>query len=320
VVSLDAEAQIEHLVVDLTKEPSDQMGPEKVRDELNKPGSLGIAGGSVRRGGTWVPSMDNLSQGQSTLEVRWIRAGALTRPVVEWFGPFSGQIESREDVYLLTPEIPGAVYKIRGAAQLDLKIWQRSSGVLDVPGRACGALGSWKKWSFPLPSSDALHAESQGWVAVRKVRRIRRFALPLDASLEHGGSAGDAASCAVELTAVTVGNEHWWTLCLEAQGNHLDAPMAIDAAARSVFREPLPDGSELESADAMPYLQWLHRRVASRDVRVSSRQKHDEGSDRGPRFRSPRDAMSQTERATAASTLSPAAQLERLPELRMLES
>jgi hypothetical protein len=51
VVSLDAQAQIEHLVVDLTKELSDQMGPEKVRDELNKPGSLGIADGSVRRGG-----------------------------------------------------------------------------------------------------------------------------------------------------------------------------------------------------------------------------------------------------------------------------
>jgi hypothetical protein len=299
---MDAQAQIEHLVVDLTKELGDQMGPETLRNELDKPGSLGIAGGSVRRGGTWVPSPATLSQGHSTLEVRWIRAGALTKPVVEWFGPFSGQIESREDVYLLTPEIPGAVYKVRGATQLDLKIWQRSLGVLDVPGRACGALGSWKKWSFPLPSSDMLHAESQGWVAVRKVRRIRRFTLPLDASLEHGGSAGGMASCAVELTAVSVRNEHWWTLCFEAEGNHLEAPMAIDAAARSVFREPLPDGSELGSADAMSYLQWLHRRVASKDVRVSSRQKHDEGVDRGPSLRGLRDGMSQPDRATAAST------------------
>ena len=318
-MSLDTQAQIDHLVVDLTKERSDQMGPEKVPDQSNDPGSLGIAGGHARREGTWVPSTGNLSQGQSTLEVRWIRAGALTRPVVEWFGSFSGQIESREDVYLLTPEIPGAVYKIRGAAQLDLKIWQRSSGVLEVPGRACGALGSWKKWSFPVPSSDMLHAESRGWVAVRKVRRIRRFALPPDASLEPGGSAGGTASCAVELTAVSVSNEHWWTLCFEAQGNHLDAPMAIDVAARSVFREPLPDGLELGSADAMSYLQWLHRRVASRDVQ-SSRQRHDEGSDRGPRLRSPRDAMSQPDRATAVSTRSPAAQLDRLPEPRMLET
>jgi hypothetical protein len=197
-----------------------------------------------------------LDEGAS-LEVRWILPGALTSSMIGWFGPFPGEIESREDLYLVSPGVRGVSLKIRGGARLDLKVAGGDQGVLDVARRARGTIGSWHKWSFPLSSVLETRVQSLEWIPVQKVRRIRLFSLVdgMPVELMHPGYGG--SGCAVELTDVSIGDEHLWTLGLEANGRPDEIRGAIDAAATLLFRESLPDGRELAAADSMSYIDRL---------------------------------------------------------------
>jgi hypothetical protein len=51
--------------------------------------------------------------------------------VAEWFGRFPAATESREDTYLLDPQLPGLSVKIRGGGALEVR-------------RTAGARGSWR--------------------------------------------------------------------------------------------------------------------------------------------------------------------------------
>ena len=73
-------------------------------------------------------------EGESrTLEVRWIHPGRIPEAIIGWLGPFTDQIERREDRYLVDPSCPDLGVKIKGAVQLDLKAFRGS------PGRAGGS-------------------------------------------------------------------------------------------------------------------------------------------------------------------------------------
>ncbi len=195
-----------------------------------------------------------------TLEVRWIRPGPLTTPMIDWFGPFAGDIESREDVYLVGEQVRGLSVKIRGGAQLDLKVARGSAGVLDAPGRVRGEIESWQKWAFPLPPVLGEGTESEDWIRVRKIRRIRLFSVADGVPVERAQIGSESAWCAVELTDVSVGDEQWWTLGFEATGPPGAMRGTIDAAAALVFDDRLPDDPELGAADSMSYMDWLRTR------------------------------------------------------------
>ena len=44
-------------------------------------------------------------EGVFSLEVRWILPGSLDMAVAEWFAGFPSEVESREDAYLLDPDL-----------------------------------------------------------------------------------------------------------------------------------------------------------------------------------------------------------------------
>ena len=98
-----------------------------------------------------------------SLEVRWIFPGRLTAAAAGWFGRFPARTESRVDTYLLDPRLRGLSVKIRAGGALEVKIYHRSPGILEVAGRARGRMESWQKWSFPFspPSQDS--AGPVGW-------------------------------------------------------------------------------------------------------------------------------------------------------------
>jgi hypothetical protein len=52
-----------------------------------------------------------------SLEVRWIFPGQIESAVAGWFGRFPAGTESREDTYLMDPQLPRLSVKIRGAGQ-----------------------------------------------------------------------------------------------------------------------------------------------------------------------------------------------------------
>jgi hypothetical protein len=78
-----------------------------------------------------------------SLEVRWIFPGKLEAAVAGWFGRFPAGTESREDTYLLDPQLRGLSVKVRGGGALEVKMFRGSPGILEVAGRARGRLESW---------------------------------------------------------------------------------------------------------------------------------------------------------------------------------
>jgi hypothetical protein len=174
-------------------------------------------------------------QGVRSLEVRWILPGQLAGAVAGWFGRFPAETTALEDAYLLEPYLPGLSVKVRGGRALEVKMYRGSPGLLELAGRARGHLESWQKWSFP-------HGPPR-----------------------PGSSApGEQPGCAVELTAVDVRGEPWWTLGFEATGPADALRRELDAAAALVFADALPGGVELGMDDSQSYVQWLCRQPGTR--------------------------------------------------------
>ena len=99
---------------------------------------------------TAEPPESPVTEAVRSLEVRWIFPGQLEAAVAGWFGRFPAATESREDTYLLDPQLPGLSVKVRGGGALEVKAYRGSPGILEVAGRARGRLQSWQKWSFPV--------------------------------------------------------------------------------------------------------------------------------------------------------------------------
>ena len=98
---------------------------------------------------TAEPPQSPVTEAVRSLEVRWIFPGQLETAVAGWFGRFPARTETREDTYLLDPQLRGLSVKVRGGGALEVKAYRGSPGILEVPGRARGRMESWQKWSFP---------------------------------------------------------------------------------------------------------------------------------------------------------------------------
>jgi hypothetical protein len=195
-------------------------------------------------------------QGVRSLEARWILRGQLTGAVKGWFGRFPAETMALEDAYLLDPYLPGLSVKVREGRALEVKMYRGSPGLLEVAGRARGRLESWQKWSFPHGPASPGSDDPAGWRLVSKRRRISFFA---QATVIGIPQLGEQPGCAVELTAIDLHGEPWWTLCFEATGPADVLRHELDAAAALVFADAIPGGVELGIDDAQSYVRWLCR-------------------------------------------------------------
>jgi hypothetical protein len=120
---------------------------------------------------TAVPPESLVTEGVRSLEVRWIFPGQLETAVARWFGRFPAWTESREDAYLLDPQLRGLSVKVRGGGALKVKAYRGSARILEVPGRARERMESWQKWSFPFsrPADKSWHAP-KSWASSRGAR------------------------------------------------------------------------------------------------------------------------------------------------------
>jgi hypothetical protein len=151
---------------------------------------------------TAEPAQSAVTEAVRSLEVRWIFPGQLEVAVAGWFGRFPARVESREDTYLLDPQLSGLSVKIRGGRALEVKGYRGSPGMLEVAGRARGRLESWQKWSFPLSPPRQDSAGPAGWTPVRKRRRISRFSLADGQIAACAPGLGGEPYCEVELTEI----------------------------------------------------------------------------------------------------------------------
>ena len=208
---------------------------------------------------TAEPSQSLVTEAVRSLEVRWIFPGQLEAVVAGWFGRFPAAAESREDTYLLDPPMPGLSVKVRGGRALEVKAYRGSPGILEVPGRARGRLGSWQKWSFPVSPLSPGSGDPRGWRPVHKRRQISRFPLATGtaAAPAAGPGPGRGPRCEVELTEVRTRGQDWWTLGFEATGPADLLRSTLQAAAALVFAHPLPGGVEAGPDNSRSYAEWL---------------------------------------------------------------
>lgn len=204
----------------------------------------------------WPPESAG-TEGVRSLEVRWIFPGQLRDAVTRWFGRFPAAMESREDIYLLDPPLPGLSVKVRGGGPFEVKVYRGSPGILDVAGRAYGRMESWQKWSFPYDPPGQASDEPSGWRLVHKTRRVSRFFLTSGSWRADLAGQGEEPGCAVEVTEVHVRGETWWTLGFEATGPAGALRSELQAAAALVFADTPPAGVAFSAEDSRSYAEWL---------------------------------------------------------------
>ena len=214
---------------------------------------------------TGAPRPNPVTEGVRSLEVRWIFPGQLETAVAGWFGRFPALVESREDSYLLDPQLPGLSVKVRGGGALEVKAYRGSPGLLEVPGRARGRLEFWQKWSFPfsLPRQDG--GGAAGWRTVRKRRRISRFS-PADGRIvAPSPGLGGGLRCEVDSrrsTRVTSTGGPW--------GSRRLAPQICSAAdsrppPRSCSPKPCPAWNRAQMNRGRMRSGWASGRGAGSD-------------------------------------------------------
>ena len=208
---------------------------------------------------TAEPPESLVTEAVRSLEVRWIFPGQLEAAVAGWFGRFPAGTESREDTYLLDPQLRGLSVKVRGGVALEVKAYRGSPGILQVPGRASGRLESWQKWSFPFSLLSQDSDDLAGWRPVRKRRRISRFALASGPAAARAPGLGGEPGCEVELTEIRAHGQDWWTLGFEAKGPAHLLSSELQAAAALVFVQPLPGSVEPGPDKSRSYAEWLRR-------------------------------------------------------------
>ena len=194
-----------------------------------------------------------------TLEVRWLLPGRLDAAVAGWFGRFPAETESREDTYLVEPELRGLSVKVRAGRSLEIKMCHGTVGMLEVPGRARGRIQAWQKWSIPVGPLGRGGDVPAGWTLIRKDRRISQFRLIATEIAAGVPGRADEPRCAVELTEVRVRDETWWSVGFEAAGPGPMLRRTLEGTAALIFAEALPSGAELGPDGCRSYAEWLSR-------------------------------------------------------------
>ena len=206
---------------------------------------------------TAEPPQSPVTEAVRSLEMRWIFPGQLEAAVAGWFGRFPAAVESREDTYLLDPQLPGLSVKVRGGGALEVKVYRGSPGILEVAGRARGRMQAWQKWSFPFSPLRPDNAGPAGWTPVRKRRRISRFSGASGPIVARAPGPGGELRCEVELTEVRTRGQDWWTLGFEATGPADLLRSALEATAALVFAQALPGDMEPGPDESRSYAEWL---------------------------------------------------------------
>jgi hypothetical protein len=205
------------------------------------------------------PPQSPVTEAVRSLEVRWIFPGQLEAQVARWFARFPARMESREDIYLLEPPLPGLSVKVRGGGALEIKAYRGSPGMLEVAGRARGRIEAWQKWCFPVSPLSPGSGDPPGWTPVAKRRRISQFSRASGQIVAPAAGLGQPR-CEVELTGVRTRGQDWWTLGFEATGPADLLRSELRATAALVFAQALPAGVQPGPDQSRSYAQWLSQR------------------------------------------------------------
>jgi hypothetical protein len=110
--------------------PAGHVGPEARKTAACSPSRhLSPAAGTM----TAEPPHSPVTEAVRSLETRWIFPGQLETAVARWFSRFPATTDSREDMYLLDPQMRGSSVKIRAGRALQVKVYRGSRGSSSCP-------------------------------------------------------------------------------------------------------------------------------------------------------------------------------------------
>lgn len=182
----------------------------------------------------------------TNLELRWFSLGKPPEEVEHWFrkecpGKLLGSPETREDLYLSTPDCDYLNIKLRQGS-LEVKWRKAELGILRLGDCGEGKVEKWLKWVCEDPDQQSMMpadvAQERAWVGVKKVRSQRRY-----------------QGIAFELTQLTVRNNDWWSLAFEMAThgfNQIDSFESIVIEVSQTY-----PGTELQRDQSFAYPAWL---------------------------------------------------------------
>ena len=191
-------------------------------------------------------------------EIRWFLHGPIPGAMADWFAidMLGSEPEERSDDYILLPLCPSAGIKLR-EGKLQVKSLCREPSPLMITSEINGWASRWVKWSLDLTTSSARNFYRQNdTIRVQKRRWQRKLSLDGDFAEEipHGSRA--ECGCTMELAALQVEADIWWTLALESFG---DPSTIQDSLQRCIlhFLRRSPPPIRLLAADSKSYSEWL---------------------------------------------------------------
>ena len=197
-----------------------------------------------------------------TSEIRWFLEGKLPVEVERWFGDLGKQVitePDRTDTYLILPETREAGIKVR-QGRVEIKKLLGEKGIIETGKNVGGKNERWQKWSFDVEQSGKLPVsfmlKSLNWIAVKKKRKLHRFEVKGDRL--HPLEANDsfpANGAHIELAHVTLANNPWWTLGLEAFGNESNIETNLKLLAETLLSN-CPFGY-FKEGQSVSYPEWL---------------------------------------------------------------
>ncbi len=215
---------------------------------------------------TAAPPESPVTEGLSSLEVRWIFPGQLEAAVAGWFGRFPAVTETRQDTYLMHPPLPELSVKIRGSRALEVKVYHGSPGILHVPGRARGRMESWQKWSFPCSPLSPGHPRHPGHPGLEAGPQETAHQLVLTGQRTGSWRAPPGWASSRSARWNSPRSTRTATSLVDPAAFRGDRPWAgplrgtLEAAAALVFAHALPEGVEPGLDESRSYAQWLGQR------------------------------------------------------------
>ncbi len=161
----------------------------------------------------------------TTAEIRWFYKGAVPEHINKWYLPVKSNPEQkpeRTDLYLLNNSDNLGI-KIR-EGRIELKQQLKRYPSVQFGPTIGGQPGLWRKWVFNLTKQNIFSEmdKEKEWLPVAKKRQLARFEITeQNTILPVSTSKLCDNGCEVELSAIFVKGQQWWSICFEAFG---DAP------------------------------------------------------------------------------------------------
>ena len=199
-----------------------------------------------------------------TSEIRWFLEGTLPGEVATWFGKLGKKLineTERTDTYLVLPDTNKVGIKVR-EGRVEIKKMIDLPDEIRINENIAGQSEIWQKWSFATRQSGNLPLsfilEPSQWINIRKSRSLYRFAIEAGELKPHKASTPIPENGAhIELAEISIKGNPWWSLGVEAFGNHKQLKENLGLISNQVINNFDHDHFAMQTSKSYP--EWLTR-------------------------------------------------------------